>query len=186
VNLVLIKSEGLCVCAVVSQDRVIRVVLGESEEHVVCRIQPFLSSPPIERASCLSSLLRRERIEGGEILESNPSPLLEDLKKSLTCYLSGEKVDFSLYPLQMNLSPFTEEVLAEVRKIPYGKVKSYKEIANKIGTRAYRAVGQALGINPFPIIIPCHRVIRTDGGLGGFSAGVKLKKRLLELEGILT
>jgi methylated-DNA-[protein]-cysteine S-methyltransferase len=113
-----------------------------------------------------------------------PTPLLREVKEALTCYLCGDKVNFSPYPLQLDLPPAAKRVLLQVKKIPYAEVRTYKWVARKIGTRGYRAVGRILSLNPFPIIIPCHRVVRTDGGLGGFSAGIELKKRLLEIEGV--
>jgi len=73
-----------------------------------------------------------------------------------------------------------------VAKIPYGETLSYREVALRAGfPRAFRAAGGALGRNPLPIIVPCHRVIRSDGGLGGFGGGIEIKKFLLELEGAL-
>jgi methylated-DNA-[protein]-cysteine S-methyltransferase len=80
---------------------------------------------------------------------------------------------------------FTEKVWSALRKIPYGKTTSYGEIATEIGCeRAARAVGTANGKNVLPIVIPCHRVIHADGGLGGYSSGLEIKRRLLELEGV--
>lgn len=74
-------------------------------------------------------------------------------------------------------------VWQEISKIPYGKTKTYKEIAEAIGRpRSWRAVGQACKRNPMPIIIPCHRVIRSNGTIGGYSRGVRRKKMLLEME----
>ncbi|RLG24568.1 cysteine methyltransferase, partial [Methanosarcinales archaeon] len=67
---------------------------------------------------------------------------------------------------------------------PYGELRTYKWIAHRVGIKGYRAIGKILSINPFPIIIPCHRVICTDGSLGGFSAGLDIKRRLLNIEGI--
>ena len=88
----------------------------------------------------------------------------------------------------IDLSSYTDfeiSVLKETRKIPYGKTKTYSDIAKAIGKpKAARAVGNALGKNRTPILIPCHRVIKSDGGLGGFSMGLKWKKKLLEQEGI--
>jgi methylated-DNA-[protein]-cysteine S-methyltransferase len=75
-------------------------------------------------------------------------------------------------------------VIIEVAKIPYGTVKTYKEIAKSINSRAYRAVGTAIGKNPFPIVIPCHRVIRSDGKIGGFRGGTQMKVEILKKEGI--
>ncbi len=86
------------------------------------------------------------------------------------------------------LGPFEEEVLARLRRIPAGTVRTYQEVARAVGQPgAARAVGAACARNPLPLLIPCHRVVRTDGGLGGYSlrGGVALKRRLLEAEGAL-
>ncbi|MCS7250441.1 MAG: MGMT family protein [candidate division WOR-3 bacterium] len=84
------------------------------------------------------------------------------------------------------MSEFAKKVLEIVKKIPKGKVVSYKEIAIKLGNKNLaRAVGQVLKRNPYPIIIPCHRVIKSDGKIGGYSLGIKKKKELLKKEGIL-
>ena len=86
----------------------------------------------------------------------------------------------------IDLSSYTDfeiSVLKETRKIPYGKTKTYSDIAKAIGKpKAARAVGNALGKNRTPILIPCHRVIKSDGSLGGFSMGLEWKRRLLKLE----
>jgi len=107
------------------------------------------------------------------------------IKLLLNRYLKGEKVDFDVDIDISGESQFTQKVLRELRKIPYGKVRSYLWIGKRMGhAMAARAVGQAVGRNPIPIIIPCHRVIREDGSLGGFSLGEEIKKRLLLLEGV--
>ena len=80
-----------------------------------------------------------------------------------------------------HLSRFEQEVLTQTRNIKYGKTITYSELAENIGSRAYRAVGNALGKNPVPIIIPCHRVVAKKG-IGGYSEGLEIKTRLLELE----
>lgn len=83
-----------------------------------------------------------------------------------------------------NLTHFQKKVYKVVANIPYGEVRSYKWVAQRIGKpKASRAVGQALKKNPYTVIIPCHRVIRSDGLLGGYSKGTKVKKRLLHKEG---
>ena len=109
-----------------------------------------------------------------------------DISGRLRAYFSGIRVDF---PDKLDLSgatPFQRDVWEAARRIPYGETRSYGWLAGKIGKpRAARAVGQALGRNPFPIIIPCHRVLAGDGGLGGFSGGIEVKKSLLALEGIM-
>ncbi|MBE9573089.1 MAG: MGMT family protein [Proteobacteria bacterium] len=88
----------------------------------------------------------------------------------------------------IDLSSYTDfevSVLEETRKIPYGKTKTYADIAKAIGKpKAARAVGNALGKNKTPILIPCHRVVKSDGGPGGFSMGLEWKKKLLKMEEI--
>ena len=105
--------------------------------------------------------------------------------KDITAYFSGNKKNIS-FPLDLSGSTsFQRMVWSETAEIPYGQSRTYKFIAEKIGkNNSYRAVGNALGKNPFPLVIPCHRVVREDGTLGGFTAsqGVALKKKMLELE----
>ncbi len=79
---------------------------------------------------------------------------------------------------------FSKKVLLEVAKIPYGEFRTYKQIAESINSKAYRAVGTAIGRNPLPIIIPCHRVVKSDMNVGGFFGGTDMKKEILENEGI--
>jgi methylated-DNA-[protein]-cysteine S-methyltransferase len=88
-------------------------------------------------------------------------------------------------PLDLrSLTPFQQSVLQETRKIPYGSVITYGDIAGKIGNPgAFRAVGTALGCNPIPILIPCHRVVASGGKIGGFTGGLALKEKLLLIEG---
>jgi methylated-DNA-[protein]-cysteine S-methyltransferase len=108
-----------------------------------------------------------------------------ELEEALERYFAGEKVDFSHIPVDLSsLTPFQREVLEEVREIKWGEVRSYEEIGERLGDRRKaRAVGQALARNPIPIIVPCHRVIRKNRGLGGFSWGLEWKRLLLKLEG---
>lgn len=110
---------------------------------------------------------------------------LESLKGMLIDFFDGARVKFPIDVLDLSICyPFQIEVLKAEWSIPYGKTASYSCIANKIHSTAYRAVGNALARNPFPIIIPCHRAIRTDRTLGGFQGGLKMKRRLLEMEGV--
>jgi methylated-DNA-[protein]-cysteine S-methyltransferase len=84
------------------------------------------------------------------------------------------------------LGRFQEKVLRMEHRIPYGKVSTYARLAEKVGTaRAARAVGNALARNPFPLIIPCHRAVKSDGSPGGFQGGTALKRSLLEMEGVM-
>jgi O-6-methylguanine DNA methyltransferase len=102
-------------------------------------------------------------------------------------YLHGERKEFNLSIDLRTLTPFQRQVLFATEKIPRGQVATYTEIAQRIGKpRAYRAVGQALGRNPVPLLIPCHRVIAKDGSLGGYSGGggLQTKAQLLQLEGV--
>lgn len=97
-------------------------------------------------------------------------------------YFQGKRTTFSL-PFKLTGTPFQLAVWKELQNIPYGKTTSYKEIAQKINKpKAYRAVGMANNKNPLPIIIPCHRVIGSNGKLIGYASGLKLKNYLLELE----
>lgn len=107
---------------------------------------------------------------------------------SLARYYEGENITFPLSFDPSGHTEFSVAVWKATRTIPWGEVRTYQWIGAQIKKpRSFRAVGSALGKNPFPIVVPCHRVIRSDGMLGGFSApgGIFLKQRLLELEGVL-
>ena len=80
---------------------------------------------------------------------------------------------------------FSEKCYALLRKVPKGKVTTYKKIANTLGTRAYRAVGNAMNKNPYAPKVPCHRVVKSNGEVGGFASGTKNKIKILKKEGIL-
>ena len=104
-------------------------------------------------------------------------------KQELRDYFTGRIESFAVRCDISALSPFTQAVLRETAKIPYGQVRTYKWLAARLGKpKAARAVGNALARNPVPIIIPCHRVVRGDGSIGRFALGSGWKKRLLELE----
>ncbi len=110
----------------------------------------------------------------------------KSLKKKLVRYFSGKFSEFDLDLDIRDATPFQKKVWREMRKIPYGQTRSYQWLANRVKVRSPRAVGQACGSNPLPIIIPCHRVIASDGTLGGFGNGLDKKIHLLKLEGALT
>lgn len=107
-----------------------------------------------------------------------------DLAEDLNRYLSGERVNWDLYPLDTaGYRPFTRSVLEAVRSIPHGQTWSYREAAARAGSpRGWRAAGQALKANRHPVMVPCHRVVRSDGGAGGFSGPAGWKEMLLSLE----
>ncbi len=110
-------------------------------------------------------------------------PALEAAEQQLSEYFAGNRRTFDL-PLQAPGTRFQEEVWQALQAIPYGELRSYRDIAKKIGReKAVRAVGAANGRNPLPIVVPCHRVIGSDGSLTGFAAGLETKKFLLSLEG---
>lgn len=113
-------------------------------------------------------------------------PYLFNIFTQLEEYFNRERKKFDI-PLDIAGTDFQLKVWKELSKIPYGKVRSYKEVARKVGGASYvRAVGRANGQNPVPIIIPCHRVIETNGKVGGYSGGIGIKERLLELEGSIS
>jgi methylated-DNA-[protein]-cysteine S-methyltransferase len=111
---------------------------------------------------------------------------LEEAQAQLREYLAGARRDFSV-PIDLsNGTAFQRSVWQAIRRIPYGRVRSYQWVAAKVGGKQYaRAVGMALGANPIPIIVPCHRIVAHDGSLGGFGCGLPMKRRLLKLEGTL-
>ncbi len=105
---------------------------------------------------------------------------------SLKSISTGLRKEFKI-PLDIKGSDFQKKVWKELQKIEYGKTVSYKKVAEKVGGSTFvRAVGRVNSQNPIPIIIPCHRVINTNGKLGGYSLGISLKEKLLELEGSLS
>lgn len=104
-------------------------------------------------------------------------------RRELGAYFAGRLRSFSTACDLGGLPPFTRTVLKITSRIPYGEVKSYRWVAERLRKRkAMRAVGNALARNPIPIIVPCHRVVRSDGTLGGYALGLDWKKRLLDLE----
>jgi methylated-DNA-[protein]-cysteine S-methyltransferase len=113
-------------------------------------------------------------------------PLIGAVKRELTAYFAGDPTDFATLPLDPQGTAFQRRVWQELTRIPRGQAISYKELAQRIGNpKASRAVGQANAVNPIPLIIPCHRVIAADGGLGGYSSGIERKRWLLSHEGAM-
>lgn len=124
-----------------------------------------------------------------EACEATPPPGIQQAIDSVVALLRGEATDLSFVALDMDgIPPFRQSIYAAMRNIPAGATLSYGEIATRLGDgSAARDVGEAMGKNPFPIIVPCHRVVAAGGRLGGFSAagGVTTKLRLLNIEGAL-
>ncbi len=111
---------------------------------------------------------------------------LDEARRELELYFEGKLDRFDL-PLDWQLSSgFRQRVLRAIDRIPYGQTRTYTEMARRAGNeRAVRAAGTACGSNPIPLVVPCHRVLRTGGALGGYGGGLPMKQALLELEGVL-
>ena len=111
---------------------------------------------------------------------------LDAARRELDLYFEGKLTEFDL-PLDWRLSKdFRQRVLRAIAEIPYGQTRSYTEMAKRAGNeRAVRAAGTACGSNPLPLLVPCHRVLRTGGALGGYGGGLPMKESLLRLEGVL-
>lgn len=110
---------------------------------------------------------------------------LDEVRRELDLYFDGKLESFGL-PLDWRLSHgFRLKVLRAIARIPYGQTRNYTEMATRAGNeRAVRAAGSACGSNPIPLVVPCHRVLRSSGALGGYAGGLPMKEALLELEGI--
>ncbi|MFF3843792.1 methylated-DNA--[protein]-cysteine S-methyltransferase [Streptomyces sp. NPDC002328] len=124
---------------------------------------------------------------GVEPVESPGSPLLAEAIHQVEAYFAGARKDFAL-PLDWSLiSGFNRQVLRELASgVPYGSVVGYGDLARRVGQPgAAQAVGTAMGANPLPVVVPCHRVVESDGGIGGFGGGLEAKRKLLALEGVL-
>ncbi|MEA2087027.1 MAG: methylated-DNA--[protein]-cysteine S-methyltransferase [Candidatus Caldatribacteriota bacterium] len=138
---------------------------------------------PEERKEDVLFRIKKE-LKCNNLVEDNRE--WESLIKKVKEYYTGKKIDFTDYQLNLdNYTNFQKKILQTVRKIPYGEIRSYKEAAEAAGyPRAYRAVGNTMRNNPLPLIIPCHRVIKSDGSLGGFSGkeGIALKRKMIALE----
>jgi len=123
----------------------------------------------------------RMAAEGVEIVED--ADRTAEVRRQLDEYFAGRRQEFDL-PLAPRGTPFELSVWEHLRRIPFGETRSYADVARALGKpAATRAVGRANGANPIPIVVPCHRVIGSNGSLTGFGGGLAAKARLLELEG---
>lgn len=138
--------------------------------------------PKASRQAVLSEL----GLPSAELLEERTSPRLREAQAQLIGYLAGTRRSFDL-PLDLSGgTSFQQKVWRTLRRISYGRLRSYQWVAARVGGRQYaRAVGNAVGANPMPIVIPCHRIVAQDASLGGFSGGLPTKRKLLALEGTL-
>jgi methylated-DNA-[protein]-cysteine S-methyltransferase len=169
------------------------------EEGLVDIAYDTLDSPlgPILAAVTPAGLVRlsyhRHRPED-EVLEQLASRLsprllhvprkIEPVRRQLGEYFEGRRREFELDTDWSLITPFARKVLGHTSAIPYGSISTYSEVAAAAGSpRGARAAGNALGSNPIPIVIPCHRVLRRGNALGGYTGGIELKVELLKLEG---
>jgi len=124
---------------------------------------------------------------GERPFQPRASSRLDVAQGQLLDYLAGDREHFDLPLDDSQGTVFQRRVWRALQRIPYGKLRSYQWIATRVGGRHYaRAVGGAVGANPLPIVIPCHRIVGQDASLGGFSGGLPLKRKLLTLEGTLS
>ena len=144
--------------------------------------------PTVQRVFLPSARKPVEKIIQEVFAGARPSSCLAiaEIGERIQHFLAGEAVDFELEPITLErCSGFQARVLVAEHEIPRGWVSTYGRIARKLEVpRGARAVGRALARNPFPIIIPCHRVIMSNGELGGYQGGLEMKRALLEFEGI--
>jgi methylated-DNA-[protein]-cysteine S-methyltransferase len=164
---------GPLLCVVDQAGAVVRIEFGKGREAQKVYFQTTTEK--------FQKTTERMRDSGIEVVE-DPARTAE-VRRQLEQYFAGERREFDL-TLAPAGTPFELAVWEELRRIPFGETRSYGEIARTLGRpTAYRAVGRANGANPIPIVVPCHRVIGSDGSLTGFGGGLDAKSRLLELEG---
>ncbi len=135
----------------------------------------------------LSPSIRQTSSRRSKVVDDGAvAALLTEAQMQLLAYFEGTRREFSL-PMDWSAgTPFQRKVWKAITRIPYGRVRSYQWVATRVGGKQYaRAVGMALGANPIPVVVPCHRIIAHDGSLGGFSCGLPVKRRLLKLEGTM-
>jgi O-6-methylguanine DNA methyltransferase len=128
----------------------------------------------------------RRRLEARGFAPVADADAVAPLAAQLEEYFLGRRRRFDL-PLDFTgVTPFTRSVLEATAAVPFGHLSTYRQIADRIGRpRATRAVGNALGRNPIPVVVPCHRVVRSDATLGGYTGGLGIKQHLLSLEGVV-
>ncbi len=154
-----------------------RLILGEHEGKV-CLCDWDLP----ERRAIMLRRIKRYLVLTEQDIRTETTPLLEDVKAYLDAYKSGDKESFRL-PLLLLGTPFQQRVWLTLATIPYGTTCTYKQFAQQLhNERAIRAIARAVGQNPMSILLPCHRIIGSDGALTGYAGGLKAKELLLDVE----
>lgn len=129
-----------------------------------------------------AELIEQVRAETG-LIPRKDSRKLSPWRRRFARYFLGEKIAFDAPISFLVGTPFQKKVWRKMSEIPYGEVRSYQWLADRLGMgEGARAVGNACGNNPLPIVVPCHRVVRRNGSLGGYTGGLEIKKRLLAIE----
>jgi methylated-DNA-[protein]-cysteine S-methyltransferase len=146
------------------------------------------NKPKVQRVFLPNEKTRAKKLIHDEFVDSNPMSCgdILELGERIQRFLKGEPIKFELDMASLEICPaFQRRALLAEYEIPRGWISTYGRISKNLGIpNGARAVGRALSQNPFPIIIPCHRAIRSDGELGGFQGGLRMKKALLEHEGV--
>jgi methylated-DNA-[protein]-cysteine S-methyltransferase len=152
----------------------------------ICRVVlPHRSRRAVVQALGASFVIRHSSLGKAEL--TGLSALLNRARSQVLGFLAGTRRELDFSVDLSEGSPFQRKVWRATLRIPYGRVRSYQWVAAKVGGKRFaRAVGLALGSNPVPLVVPCHRVIAANGSLGGFSCGLPAKRRLLALEGTLS
>ncbi len=159
VSYITVEIAGFTFIALISQERVFR--------------STFLLNGKIER------FLRKLQKEGYELIEAKH----HKIKDLLHAYSKGERVGLERVEIEMNCGEVFRRIYSALRQVPFGQLTTYGQLA-RIASTSPRAVGRAMALNRIPLFIPCHRVIKSDGSLGGFTPSIEIKKALLRLEGI--
>jgi methylated-DNA-[protein]-cysteine S-methyltransferase len=171
-------ADGLLDVAYASVDSPLGPLVVASTPHGLVRVA---YTDAVSQDSVLEDLAARV---SPRVLEAPAR--VDEPRRELDEYFAGRRKEFDL-PIDWSiLRGFTRKVLRETARIDFGELRSYADVASAAGSpRAVRAAGNALGANPMPVVVPCHRVVRTGGALGGYTGGVERKEFLLRLEGSL-
>lgn len=165
-------------------------MINEIFEREYPKIFYYVYDTPVRKITFITNGYKINRICFKEITTANEDEksinnmeLHKKIKQQMDEYFKGERKYFDLPLEKIRCSSFSRKVYEELKKIPYGETRTYGEIAKDVGKeKAYRAVGNAVNKNPFPIIVPCHRVIGANGSMTGYAGGIELKKMLLCIE----